>query len=267
MYLFSWESRAWQSPNSLRGEAAVPLCGSLTATRLAFFHLLSQVLGDVAGPIHSGHQGQGAGQGPGAGSGEGEHPVFQGKKDVFHAGREQDAPEEGELQADVAMEVEPVGLVAPEPKAEHLMEKGPGEQLQPGGDQGGKQEIDGKGGGSLSQQKTSLVGAGGADQEIQQQEGKAVDGAEGQGQKPPVAKLAVGEQKEKGLRHPAQEREGHEQDKIPAGLLKGPRHPLSSPLLQCEQRQFASVRREISLRNGARALQRGNRNRKTALTR
>ena len=185
--------------------------------------------GKIDDPIRGGQQSQGAGQLPGVWRGKGEHRIFQGNKNPFHAEGDQDTPEQGVFKADVAMKVKPVGGIAPESEAEHLLKEITGDELQPGGDKGGEQKIDEEGplfSGVPPGQKSALSSAGGSDQEIHQQEGKSINGAEGQRHKAAVIEAAIACQEEEGLHRPAQEGDQHEQYEILACTLERTSHPV-----------------------------------------
>ena len=157
-----------------------------------------------------------------------EYPGFQGNENVLHAQWDQYSPEQGIFETDIAVKVEPVGGIAPEADAEHLVEKISGDQLQPSGDQGGEQKIDAEGSffsGASPWQKAVLIGVWRPDQEIQQQKGKPIDGAERQRHKAAVIKTAIACQKKEGLHRPAQEGDHHEQYEILACTLERTSHP------------------------------------------
>ena len=119
----------------------------------------------------------------------GKHPLFQRRKEPPHAPRHQDPPQQGVLQTDVPFEVEAVFRIAPQPQAKHALERRPGDQLQPRGDQHGQQEIPQRTP-RFSRLPKKLFLPRDTNDPVQQQEGYPINGAErhcGQGGAVPCA--------------------------------------------------------------------------------
>ena len=93
-----------------------------------------------------------------------------------------------------------VTLVAPQSEMEHILEEPAGKQLQSGGDQRTKQEIEQGGQGPVFLAQTSVFRC--SDQKIQQEKRTAVNGAEGQCHKAAVMQLPVAEHKKHRFRRP-----------------------------------------------------------------
>ena len=139
-------------------------------------------------PIDAHGKEEAKGDGVGDGGRDFLQPFLHQGEEQSHEKGDERSPDQGEFETDIAVKVERIGSVIPKPNAERFVEKDARNKLGCRGNRRGQKEIQRASQdfifASPEQQSARKRGA---DEKIDGEDGEAVNGAKGQGEKAAVA--------------------------------------------------------------------------------